>query len=107
MFTKIWWVHTLFTKKDEKKEKKKVRGREGGIEASGGFSGSELTGEGAKEQQEAPFGCLFCPGWPVLLLLLSDLVRLVWLTRMSSPLWLIEEFRWQHKCSQCSCVSGL
>uniref|UniRef100_A0A669EYB0 Gamma-aminobutyric acid type B receptor subunit 1 n=1 Tax=Oreochromis niloticus TaxID=8128 RepID=A0A669EYB0_ORENI len=23
MFTKIWWVHTLFTKKDEKKEKKK------------------------------------------------------------------------------------
>uniref|UniRef100_A0AAY4EKQ7 Gamma-aminobutyric acid type B receptor subunit 1 n=1 Tax=Denticeps clupeoides TaxID=299321 RepID=A0AAY4EKQ7_9TELE len=24
MFTKIWWVHTLFTKKDEKKEKKKV-----------------------------------------------------------------------------------
>lgn len=25
MFTKIWWVHTLFTKKDEKKEKKKVR----------------------------------------------------------------------------------
>lgn len=34
MFTKIWWVHTLFTKKDEKKEKKKVswgreRGREG------------------------------------------------------------------------------
>lgn len=28
MFTKIWWVHTLFTKKDEKKEKKKVRRRE-------------------------------------------------------------------------------
>ncbi|GLD72540.1 gamma-aminobutyric acid type B receptor subunit 1-like protein [Lates japonicus] len=25
MFTKICWVHTLFTKKDEKKEKKKVR----------------------------------------------------------------------------------
>lgn len=24
MFTKIWWVHTLFTKKEEKKEKKKV-----------------------------------------------------------------------------------
>ncbi|XP_057689224.1 gamma-aminobutyric acid type B receptor subunit 1-like isoform X2 [Corythoichthys intestinalis] len=24
MFTKIWWVHTLFTKKDEKKEKKKL-----------------------------------------------------------------------------------
>ncbi|XP_056142362.1 gamma-aminobutyric acid type B receptor subunit 1 isoform X1 [Lampris incognitus] len=23
MFTKIWWVHTLFTKKDEKKDKKK------------------------------------------------------------------------------------
>ncbi|KAM6995034.1 gamma-aminobutyric acid type B receptor subunit 1 isoform 1-T2 [Tautogolabrus adspersus] len=23
MFTKIWWVHTLFTKKEEKKEKKK------------------------------------------------------------------------------------
>uniref|UniRef100_A0A1A8JEV8 Gamma-aminobutyric acid (GABA) B receptor, 1b n=1 Tax=Nothobranchius kuhntae TaxID=321403 RepID=A0A1A8JEV8_NOTKU len=23
MFTKIWWVHTLFTKKDEKKERKK------------------------------------------------------------------------------------
>ncbi|XP_061530811.1 gamma-aminobutyric acid type B receptor subunit 1 isoform X1 [Phycodurus eques] len=23
MFTKIWWVHTLFTKKDDKKEKKK------------------------------------------------------------------------------------
>ncbi|XP_049606435.1 LOW QUALITY PROTEIN: gamma-aminobutyric acid type B receptor subunit 1 [Syngnathus scovelli] len=23
MFTKIWWVHTVFTKKDEKKEKKK------------------------------------------------------------------------------------
>lgn len=28
MFTKIWWVHTLFTKKDEKKEKKKVQRRE-------------------------------------------------------------------------------
>uniref|UniRef100_A0A4W5NQU7 G-protein coupled receptors family 3 profile domain-containing protein n=1 Tax=Hucho hucho TaxID=62062 RepID=A0A4W5NQU7_9TELE len=24
MFTKIWWVHTVFTKKDDKKEKKKV-----------------------------------------------------------------------------------
>uniref|UniRef100_A0A8C5AN62 Gamma-aminobutyric acid (GABA) B receptor, 1a n=1 Tax=Gadus morhua TaxID=8049 RepID=A0A8C5AN62_GADMO len=24
MFTKIWWVHTLFTKKEEKKEKKKL-----------------------------------------------------------------------------------
>ncbi|XP_061631687.1 gamma-aminobutyric acid type B receptor subunit 1 isoform X2 [Phyllopteryx taeniolatus] len=24
MFTKIWWVHTLFTKKDDKKEKKKL-----------------------------------------------------------------------------------
>ena len=24
MFTKIWWVHTVFTKKDEKKEKRKV-----------------------------------------------------------------------------------
>uniref|UniRef100_A0A674PAD6 Gamma-aminobutyric acid type B receptor subunit 1 n=1 Tax=Takifugu rubripes TaxID=31033 RepID=A0A674PAD6_TAKRU len=24
MFTKIWWVHTLFTKKEEKKEKKKT-----------------------------------------------------------------------------------
>lgn len=29
MFTKIWWVHTLFTKKDEKKEKKKVGRKEG------------------------------------------------------------------------------
>lgn len=29
MFTKIWWVHTLFTKKEEKKEKKKVGGRDG------------------------------------------------------------------------------
>ena len=28
MFTKIWWVHTLFTKKDEKKEKKKVGKKE-------------------------------------------------------------------------------
>ncbi|NXQ86721.1 GABR1 protein, partial [Nyctibius grandis] len=26
MFTKIWWVHTVFTKKEEKKEKRKVRG---------------------------------------------------------------------------------
>uniref|UniRef100_A0A8C6TKF0 Gamma-aminobutyric acid type B receptor subunit 1 n=1 Tax=Neogobius melanostomus TaxID=47308 RepID=A0A8C6TKF0_9GOBI len=25
MFTKIWWVHTLFTKKDEKNEKKKMQ----------------------------------------------------------------------------------
>lgn len=25
MFTKIWWVHTVFTKKDDKKEKRKVR----------------------------------------------------------------------------------
>ena len=25
MFTKIWWVHTVFTKKDEKKDKRKVR----------------------------------------------------------------------------------
>lgn len=24
MFTKIWWVHTVFTKKDEKKDKRKV-----------------------------------------------------------------------------------
>lgn len=24
MFTKIWWVHTVFTKKDEKKDKSKV-----------------------------------------------------------------------------------
>jgi hypothetical protein len=24
MFTKIWWVHNLFTKKEEKKEKRKV-----------------------------------------------------------------------------------
>lgn len=31
MFTKIWWVHTLFTKKEEKKEKKKV-GRQNGRE---------------------------------------------------------------------------
>lgn len=31
MFTKIWWVHTLFTKKEEKKEKKKVGGRDGGV----------------------------------------------------------------------------
>lgn len=30
MFTKIWWVHTLFTKKEEKKEKKKVGGMDGG-----------------------------------------------------------------------------
>uniref|UniRef100_A0AAX7VES1 G-protein coupled receptors family 3 profile domain-containing protein n=1 Tax=Astatotilapia calliptera TaxID=8154 RepID=A0AAX7VES1_ASTCA len=28
MFTKIWWVHTLFTKKDEKKEKKKQSGKQ-------------------------------------------------------------------------------
>uniref|UniRef100_A0A8C6VTF1 Gamma-aminobutyric acid type B receptor subunit 1 n=1 Tax=Nothobranchius furzeri TaxID=105023 RepID=A0A8C6VTF1_NOTFU len=28
MFTKIWWVHTLFTKKDEKKERKKVGRKE-------------------------------------------------------------------------------
>lgn len=31
MFTKIWWVHTLFTKKDEKKEKKKVRWKRAGM----------------------------------------------------------------------------
>jgi hypothetical protein len=24
MFTKIWWVHTVFTKKEEKKEWRKV-----------------------------------------------------------------------------------
>ncbi|XP_077447086.1 gamma-aminobutyric acid type B receptor subunit 1 isoform X4 [Stigmatopora argus] len=28
MFTKIWWVHTVFTKKDEKKDKKKKFTRE-------------------------------------------------------------------------------
>ena len=28
MFTKIWWVHTVFTKKDEKKDKRKVNWKE-------------------------------------------------------------------------------
>ncbi|XP_029600285.1 gamma-aminobutyric acid type B receptor subunit 1-like [Salmo trutta] len=28
MFTKIWWVHTVFTKKDDKKEKRKVNKKE-------------------------------------------------------------------------------
>lgn len=36
MFTKIWWVHTVFTKKEEKKEKRKVRGDLGGGWGVGG-----------------------------------------------------------------------
>jgi len=36
MFTKIWWVHTVFTKKEEKKEKRKVRGDPVGREGTEG-----------------------------------------------------------------------
>lgn len=48
MFTKIWWVHTLFTKKDEKKEKKKVRVKGGEMEGRRerplhGFCGNDET----------------------------------------------------------------
>lgn len=51
MFTKIWWVHTLFTKKDEKKEKKKVRGRVGGLWERGGEQLGRVGGteEGGRE----------------------------------------------------------
>lgn len=41
MFTKIWWVHTVFTKKEEKKEKRKVRG--GPEEGVGDCRGAVLT----------------------------------------------------------------
>lgn len=37
MFTKIWWVHTVFTKKEEKKEKRKVRGA---LHPRGGVGGA-------------------------------------------------------------------
>ncbi|NXB65314.1 GABR1 protein, partial [Struthidea cinerea] len=42
MFTKIWWVHTVFTKKDDKKDKRKARNsREipGKMERNGGLGG--------------------------------------------------------------------
>jgi len=50
MFTKIWWVHTLFTKKDEKKEKKKVRqrGRQRGSEGE-----ISLSAEGGRRGHTA------------------------------------------------------
>lgn len=45
MFTKIWWVHTVFTKKEEKKEWRKVIGfLTPSLEGSGsGAEGASLT----------------------------------------------------------------
>lgn len=48
MFTKIWWVHTVFTKKDEKKEKKKV------IAVKGGSRGCDCVPGGRLSPAHAP-----------------------------------------------------
>ncbi|NXB88962.1 GABR1 protein, partial [Vidua chalybeata] len=41
MFTKIWWVHTVFTKKDDKKDKRKARNSRGIPGAAGGWGSLE------------------------------------------------------------------
>lgn len=53
MFTKIWWVHTLFTKKDEKKEKKKVGGEGMRLSPVSGKRSSDGGGGGGGAGRDA------------------------------------------------------
>uniref|UniRef100_A0A674DLE1 Gamma-aminobutyric acid (GABA) B receptor, 1b n=1 Tax=Salmo trutta TaxID=8032 RepID=A0A674DLE1_SALTR len=52
MFTKIWWVHTVFTKKDDKKEKRKVNKKENDWLKKNIKKGKEVWKMNEKEKQE-------------------------------------------------------
>lgn len=52
MFTKIWWVHTVFTKKDDKKEKRKVNKKENDWLKKNIKKGKEAWKVNEKEKQE-------------------------------------------------------
>uniref|UniRef100_A0A674DLL0 Gamma-aminobutyric acid (GABA) B receptor, 1b n=1 Tax=Salmo trutta TaxID=8032 RepID=A0A674DLL0_SALTR len=53
MFTKIWWVHTVFTKKDDKKEKRKVNKKENDWLKKNIKKGKEVWKMNEKEKQES------------------------------------------------------
>ncbi|NXO59307.1 GABR1 protein, partial [Aramus guarauna] len=62
MFTKIWWVHTVFTKKEEKKEKRKRT--TGETQALMGGLGRGVTTHGSPHPRPGGGPCLITHGSP-------------------------------------------